>query len=75
MNPKQKATDLVNLYCQVLMIRSYEDKSKAKICASIVVDEMIVEILKIDPTETEPFVKNWGKYWLKVKEEINGLSD
>ena len=59
---KEKAEELVELYCQLLAIRSYEDKDKAKQCALIAVDE----ILK-SPTPKQE------KYWQEVKNEINKL--
>ena len=41
MTQKEKAEELVNLYCQLLAIRDYENKEKAKQCALITVERNI----------------------------------
>ena len=69
MTPKDKAKELVELYCQLLSIRSYEDKDKAKQCALIAVEE----ILNIDNVKPYILHKEIINYYTKVKKEINKL--
>lgn len=71
MTPKEKAKDLVNLYCQLLAIRSYEDKDKAKQCALIAVDEVLY-CLNIDHDNVY-FYNPEYEYYKKVKQEIEKL--
>jgi hypothetical protein len=66
-SPKEKAKELVELYCQLLSIRDYENKEKAKQCALIAVDE----ILNNDNNFFNTYSQN--DYWLQVKQEINLL--
>lgn len=63
--PKEKAKDLVELYCQVLAIRSYENKEKAKQCAIIACEEILKTF---DCTTPQQVI-----YWKEVKEEIKNL--
>jgi len=65
MTPKEKAKELVALYCQLLSIRDYENKEKAKQCALIAVDE----IQNLCWNNNEVGIK----YWNEVKQEIEKL--
>ena len=67
MTPKDKAKELVELYCQLLSIRSYEDKDKAKQCALIAVEEILNNY-----EEQYKYCKT-KIYWEEVKTEINKL--
>ena len=62
MTPEEKAKELVELYCQLLSIRSYENKDKTKQCALIAVDEILGECR---------LERDW--YWEEVKQEIEKL--
>ena len=62
MTPKGKAEEIVELYCQLLSIRSYEDKSKATQCALIEFDAIISYCCADDVL-----------FLHKVKEEIEKL--
>jgi len=44
MTAKEKAKELVELYCQLLSIRDYENKDLAKQCALICCDEIWKEL-------------------------------
>jgi hypothetical protein len=65
---KEKAKELVELYCQLLSIRYYENKEKAKQCALIAVDE----IINSRPAITDSQIQ-YINYWQQVKKEINNL--
>lgn len=77
MTPKEKAKELVNLYCQLLAIRDYENKEKAKQCAILAVEELInmANLYDIhnakEPTHIYTF--NVVLYWQEVKNEIDKL--
>jgi hypothetical protein len=72
---KEKARELVELYCQLLSIRYYENKEKAKQCALIAVDELILTlqcgIICIDVERKSHL--DLINYWQQVKKEINNL--
>lgn len=72
MTPKEKALELVELYCQLLSIRSYENKNKAKDCALIAVDEILNFLNELF---TEDYLANLleKQYWEQVKTEIENL--
>lgn len=77
MTPKEKAKELIELYCQLLSIRDYENKEKAKQCALIAVDEIIssspsLPILGDGGTYGED-IELSNKYWQEVKQEIEKL--
>jgi len=72
MTPKEKAKELVELYCQLLSIRDYEKKEKAKQCALIAVDEILWEIIKYADNSKEYVTEN-VKFWEEVKQEIEKL--
>jgi len=65
MRPKEKAKELVELYCQLLSIRDYENNEKAKQCALIAVDVLIKENYPRDIKRCE--------YFNEVKREIEKL--
>jgi hypothetical protein len=67
MTPKEKAKELVELYCQLLSIRDYENKEKAKQCALISVDEIIKSICNEHVSDI------FDKFWQEVKQEIEKL--
>jgi hypothetical protein len=70
---KQKARELVELYCQLLSIRYYENKEKAKQCALIAVDEMIKEMTDLYKSHNSIDNFNRLNFWFEVKREINNL--
>ena len=81
MTPKEKAKELVELYCQLLAIRSYEVKEKPKQCALIAVDEIMkaphqnsyIELIPEEAETTDWFWDKFDEYWNEVKQEIELL--
>jgi hypothetical protein len=79
LTPKEKAKELVELYCQLLSIRHYENKEKAKQCALIAIDEImrvcpyINEKKRETVAQLEAFDFQFVSYWQQVKKEINNL--
>ena len=74
MTPKDKAVELVNLYCQLLAIRDYENKDKAKQYALITVEQ----IINANPSYDDYGGDGWkiidnSDYWREVKQEIENL--
>lgn len=65
MSPKEKAIELVDKYDETLTY--LESKAKAKQCALIAADEVIVYLDQI--MLPNPF----KQYWNKVKQEIEKL--
>ena len=78
MTPKEKAHELVELYCQLLAIRSYENKDKAKHCALICVDEILYTFntnwqwCSVSMEDKALWSKEF-EFWQEVKEEIEKL--
>jgi hypothetical protein len=69
MNAKEKAKELIELYCQILSIRDYEKKEKAKQCALIAIDL----ILAINKEVWDDFHNEYFLFWVDVKKEIELL--
>ena len=69
MNAKEKAKELIELYCQILSIRDYEKKEKAKQCALIAIDL----ILAINKEVWDDFHNEYFLFWVDVKKEIEKL--
>ena len=74
MTPKEKANNL----CMRFLIQTSTDipygvnKTIAKECALIAVDEILWEIIKYADNSREYVVEN-SKYWQEVKQEIEAL--
>ena len=63
MTPKEKAKELVELYCQLLSIRDYENKEKAKQCTLIAVDEIMYNNLMEYPQHSMIYTPHKNDYW------------
>jgi hypothetical protein len=66
---KKEAKEFVDLYCQLLSIRDYEDKERAKQCALIAVGR----IIRICENEIISCSDKTFFYYLRVKTEIEKL--
>jgi hypothetical protein len=70
-DPKEKAEELVDLYCQLLSIRDYENKEKAKQCALLAIDFAMNSEYSFQPLNG-----GWvsgKKYYEELKQEIEKL--
>lgn len=70
MTPKERAKELVNKYSSILPYYNQKDNlNKSKRCALIAVDEIL--------NNNNHFMQTYAQndYWLKVKQEIEKLTD